>query len=106
VSRWTWLLGAGWAHLMMDRAEDAIPWMQRSIAITAASGRPYMLLAAAYQKGGQTEEARAAIQKGLKLRPGTTALNIAPPMTNTSPVYREAAGRVIQLMVDAGLPAN
>ncbi|UFZ07993.1 winged helix-turn-helix domain-containing protein [Bradyrhizobium ontarionense] len=106
VSRWTWLLGVGWAYLMMDRADDALPWLQRSIAITAATGRPYMLLAAAYQKAGQTEEAKAAIQKGLKMRPGTTALNIAPPMKNTSPVYREVAAQIIQLMVDAGLPAQ
>ncbi|MGJ4909166.1 tetratricopeptide repeat protein [Bradyrhizobium sp. HKCCYLRH2060] len=106
VSRWTWLLGVGWAHMMMDRAEEALPWLRRSIAITAASGRPYMLLAAAYQRAGQIDEARAAIQKGLKLRPGTTALNVAPPMKNTSPVYREAAARIVQLMVDAGLPAQ
>ncbi|MGJ5175936.1 winged helix-turn-helix domain-containing protein [Bradyrhizobium oligotrophicum] len=104
VSRWTWLLGIGWAYMTMDRADDALPWLQRSIAITAASGRPYLLLAAAYQKAGQTEEAKAAIEKGLKLRPGTTALNVAPPMKNTSPVYREAASRIVQLMVDAGLP--
>lgn len=106
VSRWTWLLGVGWAYMMMDRADDALPWLQRSIAITAASGRPYMLLAATYQRAGQTEEAKAALQKGLKLRPGTTALNVAPPAKNTSPVYREAVGRIIQLMVEAGLPAQ
>ncbi|WP_257168038.1 winged helix-turn-helix domain-containing protein [Bradyrhizobium sp. SRS-191] len=106
VSRWTWLLGIGWAHLMMDRADDALPWLQRSIAITAASGRPYMLLAAAHQRLGQTEEAQAAMQKGLRMRPGTTALNVSPPMKNTSPLYREVAGRIVQLMVDAGLPAQ
>ncbi|MGJ4953911.1 winged helix-turn-helix domain-containing protein [Bradyrhizobium sp. HKCCYLS20291] len=106
VSRWTWLLGIGWAYMTMDRAEDALPWLQRSIAITAASGRPYMLLAAAHQRAGQTEEAKAAMQNGLKLRPGTTALNVAPPMKNTSPLYREVAGRIVQLMVDAGLPAQ
>ncbi|MGJ4929171.1 winged helix-turn-helix domain-containing protein [Bradyrhizobium sp. HKCCYLS2038] len=106
VSRWTWLLGIGWAYMTMDRAEDALPWLQRSIAITAASGRPYMLLAAAYQRAGQTDEAKAAMQNGLKLRPGTTALNVAPPKKNTSPLYREVAGRIVQLMVDAGLPAQ
>ncbi|XUM21717.1 tetratricopeptide repeat protein [Bradyrhizobium oligotrophicum S58] len=63
-------------------------------------------LAAAYQRAGQIDEARAAIQKGLKLRPGTTALNVAPPMKKTSPVYREAAARIVRLVVDAGLPAQ
>jgi hypothetical protein len=49
VSRWTWLIGAGWASLLIDRDEDAVPWLQRSIAITPASGRTHMLLAVAYQ---------------------------------------------------------
>jgi DNA-binding winged helix-turn-helix (wHTH) protein len=103
VSRWTWLLGAGWANLLMGRGEDALPWLRRSIAITAASGRSYMLLAAAYQKVGRLDDAKAALQDGLKLRPNTTSLNVAPPMKNSSPVFIEASNRVIQLMVDAGL---
>jgi hypothetical protein len=88
----------------MARSDDALPWMQRSIAITPASGRSHMLLAAAYQQSGRIDEARAAMTEGLKLRPGTTALNVAPPTKNASPVFLAASPRVIQAMVDAGLP--
>ena len=104
VSRWTWLLGAGWANLLMGRSEDALPWLQRSIAITTASGRWYMLLAAAYQKSGPHRRRKGGHPGRPKLRPGTTLLNVAPPTKNTSPVFIEASNRVIQLMVDAGLP--
>jgi DNA-binding winged helix-turn-helix (wHTH) protein/tetratricopeptide (TPR) repeat protein len=104
VSRWTWLLGAGWANMLMERGSDALPWVQRSIAITPASGRSQMLLAAIYQKLGRFDEARAMMQAGLKLRPGTTALNIAPPTKNSSPVFLHADDQIIQLMVEAGLP--
>jgi DNA-binding winged helix-turn-helix (wHTH) protein/Flp pilus assembly protein TadD len=104
ASRWTWLLGAGWATLLKGQGEEAVPWIQRSIAITAATGRSHMLLAAAYQRSGRFEEARAAIEKGLKLQPGTTKINVAPPTKNASPVYLAAADRVVQSMVDAGLP--
>lgn len=104
VSRWTWLLGAGWANLMMDRGEDALPWLQRSIAITPASGRSNMLLAAAYQQAGHRDAAKKAMIDGLKLLPGTTALNIAPPMKNASPALVQASDRLIALMVAAGLP--
>ena len=52
VSRWTWLLGAGWANVLMGRGDDALPWLQRSIAITPASGRSHMLMTAAYQQLG------------------------------------------------------
>lgn len=104
VSRWTWLLGAGWADMLMGRADNALPWLQRSIAITPASGRSHMLLAAVYQQLDRTGEARAAMQEGLRLRPGTTALNVAPPMKNASPVFVTASERIIRLMVAAGLP--
>ena len=63
-----------------------------------------MLLAAAYQRLGRPNEAKAALAKGLELRPGTTALNIAPPTRNASPVFLEASPRIIQSMVEAGLP--
>ena len=104
VSRWTWMIGAGWANMLMGRAEDAVPWLQKSIAITAASGRTHMLLAAAYQQLGKTDEARAAMEKGRELRPGSTVLNVPTPRKNSSPVYIEAAERIMQLMAAAGLP--
>lgn len=104
VSRWTWLIGAGWANLMMGHAEEAVPWLQKSIAITSASGRTHMLLAAAYQQMGRIEEARAAMEKGRELRPGSTVRNVPLPRKNASPVYIEASERIMQLMAAAGLP--
>ena len=104
VSRWTWMIGAGWANMLMDRAGDAVPWLQKSIAITSASGRTHMLLAAAYQQLGKTDEARAAMEKGLELRPGSTVSNVPPPKKNASPVYIEASERIMQSMAAAGLP--
>ena len=104
VSRWTWMIGAGWANLLMGRAEDAVPWLQKSIAITSASGRTHMLLAAAYQRLGKTDEARAAMEKGRELRPGSTMRNVPPPRKNASPVYLEASERIMQSMAAAGLP--
>jgi tetratricopeptide (TPR) repeat protein len=104
VSRWTWLLGAGWAYMLMDKDQEALPWLQRSIAITPASGRPLMLLAAAYHRLGRSDEARAALAKALEMRPGSTALNVALPAKNASPIYIESAARIIQSMVDTGLP--
>jgi len=106
VSRWTWMLGAAWAHMLMGRAEDAIPWLQKSIAITPASGRSHMLLAAAYQQLGRTEEARAAMEKGRELRPGSTMQNVPTPEKNSSPVYVEASDRIKRLMAAAGLPES
>ena len=106
VSRWTWMIGAGWANMLMGRAEDAVPWLLKSIAITSASGRTHMLLAAAYQQLGKTDEARAAMEKGRELRPGSTYHNVPTPRKNSSPVYIEATERIMQLMAAAGLPES
>jgi tetratricopeptide (TPR) repeat protein len=104
VSRWTWMIGAGWTYALLDRSEEALPWIQKSIAITPASGRPLMLLAGIYQRLGRPDEAKAALAKALKLRPGTTALNIASSTKNASPVFIAANERMIHSIVEAGLP--
>jgi DNA-binding winged helix-turn-helix (wHTH) protein/tetratricopeptide (TPR) repeat protein len=106
VSRWTWLLGTGWAYVMLERYEEALPWLQRSITITPASGRSHMTLAVAYVQLGRLEEARAAMRKGLELRAGTTARNVLSPTRNASPRYIERADWIVRQMVAAGLPEN
>jgi Flp pilus assembly protein TadD len=88
----------------MGNGAEALPWLQRSIAITPASGRSYFLLAAAYQQQGRLEEARAAMAKGLELRPGSTALNVGNNIENASPVFLAAVAELTKLGIAAGLP--
>ncbi|MDO8877826.1 MAG: winged helix-turn-helix domain-containing protein [Pseudolabrys sp.] len=104
VSRWTWLLGAGWSYVMMGRDEEALPWLERSIAITPASGRPLMLLAAAYQRVGRTDDAKAALAWALKIRPGSTASNIALPPKNASAAFLAASETIRDVLIEIGLP--
>jgi DNA-binding winged helix-turn-helix (wHTH) protein/Tfp pilus assembly protein PilF/TolB-like protein len=106
VSRWTWKLGIGWAYLMMDRSADALPWLQSSIAITPASGRSYMLLAAAYEGLGQPAEAKAAMEKGLALRPGSNVSNVAIPRRNACAAFVAASERIERILVTMGLPEH
>ncbi len=106
VSRWTWLLGAGFASLLLERNEEAVQWLQRSIAVTPASGRTYMLLAVGYQRLGRLDEARDALHKGMALRPGSTALNIALPTRNASETYLTAARKIGETLVGLGLPRD
>ncbi len=71
----------------MGRNEDALTWLQRSITITPASGRPYLLLAVAYQRLGRLNEAKEAIAKAMALRPGSTAANTQLPTLNASQAF-------------------
>ena len=104
VSRWTWLLGVGQAYVVLDRSEDALPWLQRSIAVTPGTGRTHFLLAAAYQRLGRFDEARAAVAAGMKLRPGTTAANVSLPKKNASATYLERGKEINDLLIAAGMP--
>ena len=84
--------------------EEALPWLQRSVAITPGSGRTHMQIAAIHHRAGRTEQARAAMAEALRLRPGSTAKNVALPAKNASPIFLEAAQKVRQAFVEAGLP--
>jgi Tfp pilus assembly protein PilF len=92
------------AYLVMDDNENALSWLQRSIAITPATGRSYMMLAAAYQRLGHPEEARAAMAKAMTLRPGSNLGNVALPPKNASPTFLAASDRIGRAEVAAGLP--
>lgn len=104
VSRWTWLLGIGWVNLLLGRDTEAADWLERSIAITPASGRTHLMLAIAYQRLGRTAEAKAALATGLQLRPGSTIANVQPPSRNVSPAFLEASGRAQAVLAELGLP--
>lgn len=104
VSRWTWLLGAGWANSMLGRNEESLPWLERSIAITAASGRTHMTMAVAYYRLGRMEEAQAAMATALHSRPGSTVENVRPSAQNASPVFIDAVEESMQIMAKLGLP--
>jgi Tfp pilus assembly protein PilF len=84
--------------------EEALPWLQRSIAITPGTGRTHLVLAAAYQLMGRTDEARAAVAKAMELRPGSTAGNVLLPTRNANPAFLEASERILRAEVEAGLP--
>lgn len=103
TARWTWLLGAGLTLVVMDRNQEAIPYLNKSIAITPATGRSHAVLAVAYQRLGRMDEAKAALAKTMELRPGSTVANIKLDPRNASPVYNEAAQRVEQVLLELGM---
>jgi TolB-like protein len=104
ISRWTWLLGAGLACLLMDRNEEALSFIQRSLAITPGTGRSYILEAIALQRLGHGEDAKRSLAKGLQINPGFTVKNVALPRERTDPVYLEAVAKIDKVLIELGLP--
>jgi len=105
-ARWTWLLGAGLVCTLMGRYQAALPWLERSLAITPGTGRTHFVLAAVYQQLGRNKDAKAAIAKGLELRPGSTTGNFELPRKNASPFFIAASKRLTQILAELGLPAQ
>lgn len=92
--------------LILERSEEALPWLERSIAITPGTGRMHLLIAAAYQELGRFSEAKEALAKALQLRPGSNGDNIALPTKNESPRYRARARQIGRLLIAVGLPEH
>jgi hypothetical protein len=59
---------------------------------------------AVYQQLGRPAEARAAMAKGIALRPGSNLSNTALPPKNASPIFIAASRWIGRAYVAAGLP--
>jgi tetratricopeptide (TPR) repeat protein/TolB-like protein len=105
-ARWTWLLGVGMVYMLTERYEHALPWLQRSLAVTPGTGRTHFALAVAHQQLGRSEEAKAAFAEGLELRPGSTTSNVPLPKKNGSPAFLAAFDRYVQVLAQLGLPES
>ena len=82
----------------------AIPELNRATRAQPDFAPAWFLLGLAYQQLGKTDEAKAAMDKGRELRPGSTVRNVPTPTKNSSPLYIEASERIMKSMAAAGLP--
>ena len=107
VSRWTWMIGAGWVSLLMDSNEDAVKWLQQLRSpLRSASGRyARCFLAVAYLRLGRLDEARATMKQRYGVAaPGSTLANVQTPKLNASEAYVASTSRILQQMAELGLP--
>jgi hypothetical protein len=63
-----------------------------------------MLLAVAHQRLGRPDEAKAALAKGMDVRPGSTVRNVELPTLNASQAFLEQSRRILATLVEIGLP--
>ena len=79
----------GFAALMLGRDQDAIAFFQRSLVLnpeTSANRWTHQMMAAAYARTGQTEEARRSLSAADRLWPYLTVRGVSPEELS-SPVY-------------------
>ena len=90
--------------MLMGRGEDALPWLQSSIAITPASGRTLHAAGRSLPAIGPAGRGKSGYGEGLELRPGSNLSNVALPPKNASPIFIAAAEWIRRAYVAAGLP--
>ena len=81
----------GFAALMLGRDQDAIAYFQRSLALNpenSANRWTYRMLAAAYARTGQMDEAKRSLSEGDRLWPYFTVRGVSPEELS-SPVYAQ-----------------
>jgi len=106
--RWTWLGGKGQVLILLGRDGGAIASLHGALEANPADVGDYAVLAAAYALNGRNDEAREALTKYNRLRPGTTVANfrnLSPvPLQLTDPSYRQQRERLKDGLRKAGMP--
>ncbi len=102
--RWTWLEGAGLVSLLLNKNEEAIGWLSRSIEAAPGTGRSFALLAAADERLGHHDEARAALDKFRERQPSATLRSMFAANRTGNVRYVEAMLRLRPAFAQIGLP--
>jgi DNA-binding winged helix-turn-helix (wHTH) protein/Flp pilus assembly protein TadD len=76
--RWSWYQGMGLVYLMQGQDQKAIERLSLAAAEAPDAGHPAAYLASAYALVGREQEARAALDHYMKLRPKTSLNNFGP----------------------------
>jgi TolB-like protein/class 3 adenylate cyclase/Tfp pilus assembly protein PilF len=98
-----WLAGAGFAKNFLDRHEEAVDWLRRSIESNRNYPMSHFHLAAALAHLGRVKEARAAAGSGLALNPTFTIADYRADAFSDNATYLAQRERFIEGLRKAGI---
>jgi len=109
-SRWIWLGAMGRVQFFLGHNHEAIRLLRLSANANPNDVRAYALLAAVYASAGRHEEAVAALESCLRLRPDMTINRFfadwSVPLPATSPDYLREHERFREGLRLAGMPQD
>lgn len=97
-----WLHWVGLAKLILGADAEAVAWLRRSLETNRNNPLAYFHLGAALVLVGKPDEARAAIQEGLRLDPTFTIRRLR--RMSDDPTWRAGGKRIRDGMRMAGVP--
>ena len=98
------MLIVGLAKLQLGADGEAVAWPRRSIEANRNYPTAHFHLAAALAQLGALDEARAAIQAGLRLNPDFNLRRYRAGAPSNNPTYRAGGKRILEGMRMAGVP--
>ena len=107
ATRWTWLLGGGWAYLQVGNYAQAIEWLRRALEQRPRTYSARVWLIAAYALSGRQQDAAAELAELQRAQPELFSRDDAlAQMINTpgSPAFGENMRRVIEGLEKGGFP--
>jgi TolB-like protein/class 3 adenylate cyclase len=99
-----WLCFVGMAKILLDRPEQAVVWLRRSIEYNRNFPPGHFYLAAALARLGRMDEARAAGKAGLALDPQFTIARFRGLPESDNPIYLAQREQLLNGMRKADLP--
>jgi TolB-like protein len=104
---WHWMFIAGVAMTYLNRDEEAVGWLRRSVEMFRHMANSHFFLAAALAHLGREVEARAAAKAGLAIQPEFTIARFRAMLTRVqgdNPTVWKQTERVFDGMRKAGVP--
>jgi TolB-like protein/class 3 adenylate cyclase/Flp pilus assembly protein TadD len=101
---YVWLAVAGCAKLLIGKDEEAVTLVRRAIETNRNYPHAHFWLGAALANLGQTEQARAVIQAGLRLHPSFTISRYRTGAQSDNPTFLAQRERIYGGMRKAGVP--
>jgi tetratricopeptide (TPR) repeat protein len=102
VFAWTWF--AGVAKSFLDRPEEALVWLRRSVEFNRNFPMIHFYLAGALAQLGRLEEAKTAVKAGLALNPRLTLAQISAWAESGNPICLAQRDRLLERLRSAGAP--
>jgi TolB-like protein/Flp pilus assembly protein TadD len=99
-----WYVSIGAADLYLDRLDQAVDRLRKSIEISPSTEVTYFFLAGALALAGRDNEAAQASAAGLRLSPSFTVAKFRRGAGSDNPVYLAQRERLYAAMRKAGVP--
>ena len=103
-SAFAWVWSVGMAKILLDRPEEAVVWLRRSLDSNRNYPPTHFYLAAAFAQLGRPDEARSAVNAGLALDQRFTLERFRLSAESDNPIYLARRDRLIDHLRQAGVP--